>query len=178
MSKHNYSSNSISLNSVFNDVVDSIYTLTTTDYKVNTANKYLYSDYPTIRDNYWHLIESFTYPSIITPTYPVSDYYVDENLTSTISIAVTGFSDDEISVRREDLKLIVEGKKSEKKDEKEKRKYFYKNIAERDFKVEYQGSDKWDFEKLEAKMSKGILTVIIPVKEECKPVKQSYTIKK
>ena len=179
MSKHNYS-NSVSLSGLFNDVVDSIYTLTTTGITTThgTGAGYTYIDYPTIKDNYWDLIETFTYPIIPTPKYPVSNYAVDENLTSIISIAVTGFSEDEISINREDLKLVVSAKKSKEREQEDKKKYFYREIGERDFSVSYQGSNKWDFDKLEARMSKGILTVEIPVKEECKPVKQSYTIKK
>ena len=176
MSKHNFS-NSISLAGVFNDVVGSVYTITTTN-GINGIDSYSYLEYPTIRSDYWRLVEEFTYPVIYTPSFPVSNYSVDENLTSIISIAVSGFSDDEISIRREDLKLVVEGKKSLQRGQEDKRKYFYRNIAERDFKLEYQGSDKWDFDKLEARMSKGILNIEIPMKDEFKPIKQSFQIKK
>jgi HSP20 family molecular chaperone IbpA len=177
MSKHNYS-NSVNLSSLFNDVVSSIYTITSTkDASRTNSYGYDYVYYP-LKDNFWSVVEEFSYPIVSTPPYPVANYSIDENLNSIISIAVTGFSDEEISIRREDLKLIVEGKKSKDKGVEDKKKYFYRNIAERDFKIEYQGSDSWDFDKLEAKMSKGILNIVIPVREDCKPIKQSYTIKK
>jgi HSP20 family protein len=165
---------------VFNDVIDTINAITTT---ANTSSKvpsnsygYDYIYYP-LKDNFWRVVEEFTVPTISIPPYPVSNYAVDENLASIIQMAVTGFSEDEISIRREDLKLIVEGKKSEEREE-DKKKYFYRNIAERNFKVSYQGSEKWNFDKLEAKIKNGILTITIPMREECKPVKQTYEINK
>lgn len=179
MSKTSFS-NSISLSSIFNDVVDAVYTsATTTTTSADVVGSILYYDYTApIKNNLWQLVEDFTYPIITTPPYPVSNYSVDENLTSIISIAVSGFSDEEITIKREDMKLIVEGKKSKEREKEDKRKYFYKNIAERDFRLSYDGSDKWDFDKLEAKMSKGILNIEIPLKEEHKPVKQEFKIRK
>ena len=91
-----------------------------------------------------------------------------------IEIAVSGFESDEITVKREDLKIIVEGKKKEK--EIDDRKYIYKHIAERDFVLEYTGSDKWDYDKLSPKISKGILSIFIPIKDDCKPVNRTYKI--
>jgi len=177
MSKHNYSQNSVSLSSIFNDVVDSIYTITSPSSTSGTSVcDFTYYSFPKVKDNFWQLVEEFTYPTIYTPTYPVSNYYVDEDMNSIIEIAVSGFSEEEISVKRDDLKLIVEGKQN--KDKECKRKYFYRNIAERDFSVSYQGSTKWDFDKLEAKISRGILSIFIPMKEECKPIKQEFKINK
>ena len=182
-----------SIGSIFlNTVVDSIFELSTT--AGNAADNYTYistsagtcSPYATISDpiytiqypkNYfWQVIEDFTCPAMSVPSYPVSNFSLDESGTTIVDIAVSGFSDNEITIKRDGLKLIVEGKREEK--EKEKRKYFYKNIAERNFKLEYQGSDKWDFDKLEARMKKGILTIEVPLKEEHKPIRQEFTIKK
>ena len=172
MSKQS-SQSPISLNSVFNGVVSSIfdqypvYTIT----KENSPYKYSYNDYV----NYsWETISSYTSPIIVSPSYPVNNYGIDENLNSIIEIAVSGFSEEDIIISREDLKLIVEVKKEL---QEEKIKYFYRNIARRKFKLEFEGSDKWNFEKLEASLKNGILRIVIPMKEEFKPVKQTFKIK-
>lgn len=180
MSKQNYSG-SVSLMGVFNDVIDTINTITTASTSKGSVSSnnygYDYIYYP-LKDNFWRVVEEFTYAPIYAPSHPVSNYAVDENLNSIISIAVTGFNDDEIFIKREDLKLIVEGKKSKDREVEDKKRYFYRNIAERDFTVSYQGSNRWDFDKLEATIENGVLDIIIPMKEECKPIKQSYSIKK
>jgi HSP20 family protein len=123
----------------------------------------------------------WNYPSytfnykINTPSYPVSNFGIDKDGNSIIEIAVSGFDKDEISVRREDLKIIVEGKKKDKKEEKDI-KYVYKHIAEREFLLEFDGSSKWDYEKLDVKIKNGILKIVIPVLEQHKPSYKQYQI--
>lgn len=173
-----------SLNSIFlNNVVDSIfdaftttagtiYSISNSSYTVDPPNTYYY-DYP--KSYFWKFIEDYPCPTISAPSFPVSDFSLDENGSTLIEIAVSGFSEKEISIKRNDLKLIVEGNRKDKEDEV-KRKYFYRNIAKRDFKLSFQGSDKWDFDKLEARMGEGILSIEIPLKEEYKPIKQEFKI--
>ena len=110
------------------------------------------------------------------PKYPVSNFSIDKDGTSTIEIACSGFDLDELEVTREDLKIIVKGKRKDK-EEKEDSKYLYKNIACRDFEISYDGSERWNFDDLDISLKKGILTIKIPLLEEYKPVRQSYKIK-
>jgi HSP20 family molecular chaperone IbpA len=124
--------------------------------------------------NYWWSTPSITY-KIETPSYPVSNYSVKKDGTSVIEIAVSGFDSEEITVKREDLKIIVIGEKKEGKGVGD-RKYIYKHIGERDFELSYCGSEKWDYDKLNVKLSKGILSIEIPIKEECKPINKTYKI--
>jgi HSP20 family molecular chaperone IbpA len=112
---------------------------------------------------------------IETPSYPVSNYSVTKSGTSIVEIAVSGFNADEITVKREDLKIIVEGKKKEDEEINE-RKYMYKHIGERDFSLSYVGSEKWDFDNLKVSLKNGILRIDIPILEECKPVNKTYKI--
>lgn len=123
----------------------------------------------------WYPTTTITY-KIDTPSYPVSNFGVTEDGTSIIEVAVSGFDKEDIIVRREDLKIIVTGKKKEEKEE-QKVKYIYKHIAERDFTLEFLGSEKWNFDALKAQISNGILKIEIPIKEECKPVNTTYEIK-
>lgn len=176
MSKHN------SVASIFlNNVVDSVFsTMSSNSYTIsNTSGDFIhYSDpFQYTGDNLWTTIQTYTFPEIETPTYPVSDFYMDEDGSAIIEIACTGFGEEEIKIQREDLTLIITAKKQKKEEEKRK-KCFSKKIGQRDFTLKYQCSDKMDFDKLEAKLSKGILSIIIPLKDECKPVIQEFKLKK
>lgn len=173
MSKHN--SNSICLNQVFEDVVNfATNALTTSD---NTTYTIGYSDftyYPRklweYTDDIWNRFDTYTFKctSDFIPSYPVSNYSIKKDGTSIIEVAITGFEEDEISIEKVESKIIVKGKKKEK--QKEDRKYLYKNIACRDFELEFQCSDSWDYSKIEAEIDKGILSIKVPVKEDCRPM--------
>lgn len=123
----------------------------------------------------WYPTTTITY-KIDTPSYPVSNFGVTEDGTSIIEVAVSGFDKEDIIVRREDLKIIVTGKKKEEKNE-QKVKYIYKKIAERDFEISFVGSEKWNFDKLTAKINNGILRIEVPIRDECKPINTTYEIK-
>lgn len=174
MSKHN------SVASIFlNNVVDSVFsTMSFNSYTLNnTAGDFTYYSDPFdyTGDYLWQTIQTYTFPEIETPTYPVSDFYMDEDGSAIIEIACTGFGEEEIKVQREDLTLIITAKKQKKEEEKRK-KCFSKKIGQRDFTLKYQCSDKMDFDKLEAKLSKGILSIFIPLRGECRPIKQNFKI--
>jgi HSP20 family protein len=195
------SNNSISLMQCFDDIFDTVEkacSSITTNNSTTIANCSIssgdnlilgsYNYYPYDTDSWrvpltrrWNDFSYiWTIPTIKyeieTPTYPVSNYSIMKDGTSVIEIAVSGFYSDEITVKREGLKIIVEGKKVSK-DEVE-RKYIYKHIGERDFTLEYTGSEKWDYDKLSVKLNNGILKIEIPIKEECKPVNRVYEIGK
>ena len=125
---------------------------------------------------WWWRQPTITY-HIDTPSYPKSNYSITDDGTSIIEVAVSGFNEDEITVRREDLKIIVEGKKINK-EEKVKKGYVYKNIAERDFDLYFQGTPKWDYDKLKVSLKNGILKIIIPIKNECKSIYKTFEINK
>ena len=86
-----------------------------------------------------------------------------------IEIPAMGYEKDEISITYVDnyLKVNFESK------EKEKRKF---NIKKEFCSYKYNVcKEKYDIEKLEATLLKGILTITIPKKEEVKPKK--FTVK-
>lgn len=109
-------------------------------------------------------------------SYPVTNFSCDKDGNVLIEIACTGFELDELTVERKDLKIIVEGKRKNK-EAAEDRKYFYRNIATRDFTREFMGSEKWCFDKLSVSYKDGLLAIAIPLKEEFQPVRQKYEIK-
>jgi HSP20 family molecular chaperone IbpA len=113
------------------------------------------------------------------PSYPVSNYFITNDGDHVVEIAVSGFSKEEITVERKDLSIFVKGmREAPPEDKKEKpSKYFYRNLACRDFELEFKFYESCDFDKLEVSMDKGILTIKIPLKEEFQPVRKKYEIK-
>jgi molecular chaperone IbpA len=68
------------------------------------------------------------------PPYNIVQINEDEY---TISIAVAGFGQDELSITKEKNILVVEGKHAETVEEEET-KYLHKGISERNFRREFQ----------------------------------------
>lgn len=178
MSNKNFS-NVVSLSQAFDDICDqtlkAVSNLTTIgDY--TTTGIYYSPSYPNWDFSWiWSTPNySFDY-SLSLPSYPVSNVGIDSEGTTIIELAVSGFDSKEIEVKREDLKIIVEGKR-EKKEEEKKVKYFEQHIAKRDFSVSFLGSEKWDFDNLSVSLKNGILRIEIPILESCKPINKTYKI--
>lgn len=174
------SSNTISLMQAFDDICEKALTFSSNDTSTGLETyigDVFYEPYKNWRYDFGYIWSTpnyiFNY-NIETSTYPKTNSAILEDGTSVLEIAASGFSSDEITVRREDLKIIVEGKKE--KDTKEEKKYLYKQIAERNFSVEFIGSEKWDYDKLSVNLKNGILTITIPILESCKTMNKTYKI--
>ena len=70
-------------------------------------------------------------------TYPPFNIIQQNNHESTLEIALAGFKKKEVKVYTEHGKLIVEGKKDEKKENE----YVHRGMAQRSFKREWQLTD-------------------------------------
>lgn len=114
--------------------------------------------------------DAFFEPAISTKTsYPVDIYETSDGLS--IEVAVAGIEKEDIDINTKNNVLHVT---YEKKEAKEGEKYIQRGIAKRSFNFAWKFDDeKYDLSKIEAKMDKGILEVIIPKTEqkEIKPNK-------
>ena len=86
-------------------------------------------------------------------TYPPFNIIQENNHESTLEIALAGFKKKEVKVYTEHGKLIVEGKKEEKKENE----YVHRGMAQRSFQREWQLTD--DVEIKEVTFEDGLLTV-------------------
>ena len=86
-------------------------------------------------------------------TYPQFNIIQENNHESTLEIALAGFKKKEVKVYTEHGKLIVEGKKEEKKDDE----YVHRGMAQRSFQREWQLSE--DVEITKVTFEDGLLTV-------------------
>ena len=86
-------------------------------------------------------------------TYPPFNIIQENNHESTLEIALAGFKKKEVKVYTEQGKLIVEGKKEEKKENE----YVHRGMAQRSFKRECQLTD--DVEIKEVVFEDGLLSI-------------------
>ena len=85
--------------------------------------------------------------------YPPFNIIQQNNHESTLKIALAGFKKKEVKVYTEHGKLVVEGKKDEKKEND----YVHRGMAQRSFKREWQLTD--DIEIKEVVFEDGLLSV-------------------
>ena len=100
------------------------------------------------------------------PNYPVDIYTTDDGLY--FEIAVVG-------LEKKDIKIEAEGnmlKVSHDKDssEESEKGYIHKGIARRAFNLGWKVSPKYDLKKIEAKLDNGLLSILVPIEPEAKPV--------
>ena len=86
-------------------------------------------------------------------TYPPFNIIQENNHESTLEIALAGFKKKEVKVYTEHGKLIVEGKKEEKKENE----YVHRGMAQRSFQRGWQLTD--DVEIKEVIFEDGLLTI-------------------
>ena len=86
-------------------------------------------------------------------TYPPFNIIQENNHESTLEIALAGFKKKEVKVYTEHGKLVVEGKKEEKKENE----YVHRGMAQRSFKREWQLTD--DVEIKEVTFEDGLLSI-------------------
>lgn len=100
-----------------------------------------------------------------TITYPPYNYIKIDDDNYMLEFAVAGFNKDELTVTKDNNKLIVSGKKDKKSD----LNYIHKGISNRTFKISFELSDTVNINK--ASFENGILTVELhrEIPEELKP---------
>lgn len=182
MSKTN--SNTILLDQVVNCILDdfnqtfSNMPVAVTDYTVITDNTAGMLTTPIWRDWWEDYIPDFPTNKITYSgnydKYPVSNLSVDSDGSIFLEIAVSGFSKDDIEIKQEGSYLVIEGKKKESKAKD--RKYIYHDISKKDFVRKYEVNEKLNVSELKANLDNGILTIEIPLKEEARPTKKSFSI--
>jgi len=109
--------------------------------------------------------------------YPVDIYEDKKNMF--IEIAAAGLNKEDINIEKEDSTIYVSYSKEEKEEKEEKEfNYFKRGIARRSFDFSWKLSpDKFDLDKIEATMDKGILKIQIPKKAASEIVKNKIKIK-
>lgn len=165
---------------------NSIYT-TGTNFTTNlgTTNLgYLQTQFPTYND-FWNFDEEFDLlwksffenNSVFKPVkekvvnHPCDIQETDNGLR--IELAAVGLDKHEIDIIVDSETLRVAYRKSEDEKQKEQNdyRYLHRSIKKASFDIAWKISSKYDLQKLEAKLDKGLLTLDIPFAKENKPKK-------
>lgn len=96
--------------------------------------------------------------------YPIDLIQSDEGLQLQLACVGAELSDITITVTADTLRI-----KYDKPKIGEDVNYIVRSIVQRSFDLGYKLSGRYDLEKLEAKLSKGILSIAIPYKESQQP---------
>ena len=101
------------------------------------------------------------------PNYPVDIYTTEEGLI--FDIAVVGLDKNHIKIEIDSnmLKILHEKDAEIDSDNKD---YIHKGIARRAFNLGWKVSPKYNLKKIDAKMENGLLSILVPIEPDAKPV--------
>lgn len=153
-------------------------TVSTDTAGIITTSDYFYNE--PIWVDYWRTwnIPQYSYVICEKENYPKVNVGISVDGSTIIQVAVTNFKKENIEITRNDMKLTISAKK-EKDNSFEDVKWISKDIAMRSFSFDVEGNEKWDWDAIHRhiEMKDGVLTIIVPLKEEAKPKKDTYKIK-
>ncbi len=93
---------------------------------------------------------------------------VEEAERFLIKADLPGVKQEEIAINVKDGSLILSGKREEEREEKQEKSYYCER-SHGSFHRSFKLGDTVDTDKIEAKYDSGVLTVLLPKKEETKP---------
>ena len=99
------------------------------------------------------------------PNYPVDIYATEEGLN--FDVAVVGLEKKDIKIEADGNLLKVSHEKDSSLDDTN---YIHKGIARRAFNLGWKVSPKYDLKKIEATLNNGLLSILVPIEPEAKPV--------
>tara|TARA_R100001510_G_C7559114_1_gene139836 strand:- start:91 stop:507 length:417 start_codon:yes stop_codon:yes gene_type:complete len=115
--------------------------------------------------NFFDTTSDFQSFAEVKPQYPVDIYTTDEGLI--FDIAAVGIDKSEIKIEADSNMLKVSHEKDSSNDGID---YIHKGIARRAFNLGWKVSPKYDLKQIEAKLNNGLLSILVPVVPEAKPV--------
>ncbi len=106
-------------------------------------------------------------------TMPTTDVYMQKDDSELIVEAhLPNFAEEDIDVHIEDGTLVIQAEKTEKEEDKEKKKYFVRESSNSFYRT-VRLPERADAEAVEAHFEDGVLKVVVPIKETPKPKKIS-----
>ena len=114
--------------------------------------------------NFFETDSNFQSHADIKPNYPCDLFTNDEGLG--IEIAAVGLDKKDIKIETAENQIKIS---YEKTDDENSVDYIHRGIARRSFNLGWKISPKFNLNKVEAKMDKGLLSIFIPIFEDVKP---------
>ena len=114
--------------------------------------------------NFFETDSHFQSHAEIKPNYPCDLFTDDDGLH--IEIAAVGLDKKDIKIETAEnqIKVIYE-----KTDDENSVDYIHRGIARRSFNLGWKISPKFNLNRVDAKMDKGLLSIFIPIFEDVKP---------
>lgn len=113
---------------------------------------------------------SFFTPALdVKPNYPVNIYEADDGLK--FEIAVVGIDEENINIEIKDGNVLNVSYQKPEEAEENDNNYICRTIANRSFSLGWRVSSKYDLDKIEANVDKGLLTLYVPEAPDRKPKK-------
>jgi HSP20 family molecular chaperone IbpA len=97
--------------------------------------------------------------------HPADIYEEDDGLHIDVAAVGANIEDIEIEVKDREI-LIISHQKIKEEENGEDRKYLNRNISKKSFNLAFKIARKFDLDKVEAILDRGLLQVIIPIAEE------------
>jgi len=97
---------------------------------------------------------------------PINLFMNSDNNACTFELALTGYKKDWLNIEIDGTKLTIEAVVPEETDEKDTKKYLKRRIQAKSFKKMYKIPEGYNTEEAEVTYEDGLLTIIIPIKEE------------
>jgi len=116
--------------------------------------------------NFFETDTQFQSHAEIKPNYPVDIATVDNGLV--IEIAAVGIDKKDIKIETAENQIKIIYEKGED-DSPTAFEYIHRGIARRSFNLGWKISPKFNLNRVDAKMDKGLLTIFIPIADEAKP---------
>ena len=98
------------------------------------------------------------------PKYPCDLFTTDDGLN--IEIAAVGLDKKDIKIEAAENQINISYEKTEDDSSVD---YIHRGIAKRSFNLGWKISPKFNLNRVDAKMDKGLLTIFIPIADEAKP---------
>mgnify|MGYP001250685310 CR=1 FL=1 len=114
--------------------------------------------------NFFETESQFQSHADIKPNYPCDLFTTDEGLG--IEIAAVGLDKKDIKIETAENQIKIS---YERTDEDKSVDYIHRGIARRSFNLGWKISPKFNLNRVDAKMDKGLLTIFIPIADEAKP---------
>ena len=99
------------------------------------------------------------------PNYPCDLFTTDEGLN--IEIAAVGLDKKDIKIETAENQIKISYERTD--GDNPSVDYIHRGIARRSFNLGWKISPKFNLNRVDAKMDKGLLTIFIPIADEAKP---------
>ena len=126
-------------------------------------------DEASVRDAWEEFDQLFSAFATDAQTFPPYNVYALKDGSMKIEVALAGYSQEDVTIRANDGKIIIESAEGKTKEEDADCQCARHGIRSSKFKIAIPVASKFDLSKTKATMKNGMLIILAPLAEERKP---------